>query len=350
MEAHTKAKHLILKTYLDAWFPIMLHSNKKIIFIDGFAGPGIYEDGEDGSPRIAFNTLFQHSASIKGEVLFVFFEKDKQRFASLKEVGKKIRSDISSKPKADLQIDIKPINVSFEEGIIDFLHKEEPQIPVLAFIDPFGFSGIPMELIRELAKREKCELLINFMTSYIHRFKGVDKVANSLESLFGLSDWEEQRLQLKKIDDLLEIYQDQLKKKTGVQFTRQFEMVTLNNNSGYHLIYATKNELGLRKIKEAMWKVDPELGKRFSDREATQTKLFESTPNYGVLRKQIYERFKGKEVGIREIDKFVTIETDFLTTHIRQGALMPLEENGMLEVRNRNRKNTYPENCLIIFK
>ena len=49
LEPHTKAKHLILRLYLDAWLPIMATYNGRIVFLDGFAGPGRYTGGEDGS-------------------------------------------------------------------------------------------------------------------------------------------------------------------------------------------------------------------------------------------------------------------------------------------------------------
>jgi three-Cys-motif partner protein len=51
LEAHTRAKHEILGRYLQAWTPILSASGlPHILYIDGFAGPGRYDGGEDGSP------------------------------------------------------------------------------------------------------------------------------------------------------------------------------------------------------------------------------------------------------------------------------------------------------------
>lgn len=62
---HTIAKHAILREYLAAWFPILSRQSAKvqsthpantkneILFIDAFAGPGEYANGEPGSPIIA---------------------------------------------------------------------------------------------------------------------------------------------------------------------------------------------------------------------------------------------------------------------------------------------------------
>jgi three-Cys-motif partner protein len=43
IEPHTQAKHEILSRYLDAWFPILASWNTKVLYIDGFAGPGTYK-------------------------------------------------------------------------------------------------------------------------------------------------------------------------------------------------------------------------------------------------------------------------------------------------------------------
>ena len=40
----------------------------------------------------------------------------------------------------------------------------------LAFIDPFGYSEIPFELIKKFMQNSKCELLLTFMTQPIIRF------------------------------------------------------------------------------------------------------------------------------------------------------------------------------------
>ena len=84
LEPHTLGKHRVLKSYLDAWLPIMGKRNRRILFIDGFAGPGKYKGGEDGSPLIALKALKNHAArsAITAEVVFIFVEKDPARAES----------------------------------------------------------------------------------------------------------------------------------------------------------------------------------------------------------------------------------------------------------------------------
>src|SRR5437667_12900872 len=86
LEPHTRGKHLVLKGYLDAWFVIMGRWNGRILFIDGFAGPGEYEGGEPGSPLIALQSLRDHSSRhlVSAEVRFLFIEKDPPRAEHLR--------------------------------------------------------------------------------------------------------------------------------------------------------------------------------------------------------------------------------------------------------------------------
>src|SRR4051794_21996687 len=65
-EPHTVAKHRILQAYLSAWMPILTRQSQKVgqqgkvRYIDGFAGPGIYQKGEKGSPILALEAALEH--------------------------------------------------------------------------------------------------------------------------------------------------------------------------------------------------------------------------------------------------------------------------------------------------
>src|SRR5947209_4352419 len=64
LDDHTRAKHRVLRAYLDAWLPVMGQQALKfrdgadpprLLLVDGFAGPGRYSRGEPGS-RLIFRT------------------------------------------------------------------------------------------------------------------------------------------------------------------------------------------------------------------------------------------------------------------------------------------------------
>jgi three-Cys-motif partner protein len=57
-----------------------------VAYLDGFAGPGQYEGGEDGSPIIALKAALEHSARITSEVVFVFVEEKPKRAEFLRQL------------------------------------------------------------------------------------------------------------------------------------------------------------------------------------------------------------------------------------------------------------------------
>jgi three-Cys-motif partner protein len=84
VDPHSVAKHQILRKYLDAWFPILLNFNNRVVYIDGFAGPGAYAGGQPGSPIVALEAARIHSRKVDKSLVFWFIEKKLKRVVNLK--------------------------------------------------------------------------------------------------------------------------------------------------------------------------------------------------------------------------------------------------------------------------
>jgi hypothetical protein len=204
-------------------------------------------------------------------------------------------------------------------------------IPTFAFIDPFGWTGAPFSLVTQILAERSCEVFVNFMYEEINRFIGhPDQVAN-FDTFFGADDWRrciaesDPRVRNRCLHDL---YLRQLH--TEALFVRSFEMSNARDVTDYYLFYATNELLGLRKMKEAMWKADESGEFRFSDAtDPNQLVLFESVPSFPTLRARIVAKFAGRQVPVREIEKFVVVETAFRESHYK-GVLKALERDGVV--------------------
>ncbi len=193
IDDHTRAKHEILRRYLQAWFPIMTKYNDRLIVLDGFAGPGEYMGGEIGSPLIAIDTLLDHfyDPIRQREVVFLFIEKDPDRYENLKQLLSKRKRERKFPTKVSYQV----FQGSFNETMIELLTRLEEQqwrlAPTFAFIDPFGYSHTPMSIISRLMHHPKCEVLITFMYEEINRFLTADYKTKEFQydELFGTQDW-----------------------------------------------------------------------------------------------------------------------------------------------------------------
>lgn len=351
LQPHTEAKHVILRKYLDAWLPILTKYQGRVIIIDGFAGPGQYSNGEDGSPIIALKAVINHKIPIKSEIRFLFIEKEKDRCEFLKNKIGQI--------KLPDNIKFECVNDEFAkviDSILDGMDKNNHNLaPTFTFIDPFGFSGVPLNIIKRIMKNKRCEVLISFMYEDIVRFLGLPQNQKNGTELFASDEWKniikEKDSELKE-KQLHQLYQKQLENLADIKFVRSFKMRNKFDKCDYFLFFGTNNQLGLTKMKEAMWRVDPSGKFEFSDvtYNPSQTLLSPLRPNYTLLKSLIVKKFKGQEVKSEELKNFVITETPFLETHYKKTILKPMEKNGEIRVnRNGAKTGSYADGVVIEF-
>lgn len=351
LEPHTNAKHVILREYLSAWFPILSSQANRIVYLDGFAGPGIYSKGEKGSPIIAIQTAETHAFRNKlRQIIFLFLEKDQKRYRKLQQVLAEEFPNLKNNTNNSLLYRVENAQFSTRiKEILDELENSQQKLaPTFALLDPFGFSGLPMTLIKQILKHEKSEVLITFMVGSVIRC--LDEMREeSLNSLFGTNKWQEAKARPtpEKKQFLLNLYVQQLKSNSGSKFVRTFEMADKNNKAIYYLVYGTKHWKGMDVIKKAMRKVMQGGTYRFSDKtDPNQTFLYDSTDWTSEFSELIYQRFKGMPVPILIIEKFAA-ETPYI---FHKKILKHLEKtNRIVKVRGRKKRFTYPDKCIIEF-
>lgn len=355
LDPHTKAKHELLRHYLNGWFPVLSTYNGRIVFLDGFAGPGRYKNGEPGSPLIALATLLDHSffpRMTNCEFLFIFCEPTPSRFASLQEEIKLLQEQRAPWPSRVKIILLDKLFENAASSIVDDLRTQKKKLaPTFAFVDPFGFSGLPIQLLKELLASPRCELFVNYMVDYVNRFAAAGNVDHHLTELFGTERYKEAAgLSGKARQQFLhDLYEEQIKKVCDFPFVQSFGMINTTGHIGYYLFYATRDIKGLEIMKDAMWKVDPGGDYRFSDRLAGQTILFiEENLEVGPLRRMLLKSFAGQTATIEEIERFTTIHTPYKKTHLRSPVLTPLEKEGAIQVQ-RPGKRGFPAGTTIIF-
>src|SRR5439155_18966445 len=112
------------------------------------------------------------------------------------------------------------------------------------FLDPFGFKGMPMEIVARILRFKRSEALITFMERFINRFSESEFHEDALGELFGTDKWRgvrdlnepEARKQF-----LLGLYTDELRSRAPGLYVRTFEMMDASNNVLYYLVFATKS-------------------------------------------------------------------------------------------------------------
>ncbi len=346
---HTAVKHLILRSYLGAWLP-KLAWTKRIIFIDGFAGPGEYIGGESGSPLIALETAITHKGDLSDcELIFMFVEADPARY-------KHLHTLLTDVPHSG-NIKFGAVKGEFSDhlgGILDKLETDgHSMAPALIMADPFGFTGMPFDLIARAAGQPRSEFLISFMYDSITRWLKLPDHEHNFDRLFGCETWRD-GIELKgdaRKQFLLELYVSQLRS-SGLKYVRTFEMIDDGNRTEYVLVFGTHSLDGLRAMKAAMWNADPSGKFKFSDASvSTQLTLIAQQPDFDLLKRLIVDHFAGQDVSMAQLEEFVLVETPFRERHYKMQILKPMEQAGDLEVVKspRKRKFFYPPGTILHF-
>lgn len=351
LEPHTKGKHLVLRAYLDAWLPILGSAHSRVLFIDGFAGPGEYSGGEEGSPQIAMRALVDHSAAIKTSVVYFFIEKDEAR-------AKHLESVVDSwKGKVPASTSVNVVTGTFDDTmkvILDYLDEQKKQLaPALVMVDPFGVAGTPMSVVSRLLQNPRCEIYFSLMYEFLNRFRSSEEFEPHLDEMFGCKDWRD----LKDIEDgearraaLYKLYSDQLRK-AGAKHVIHFDIFD-GNRLKYSIFFASRHEIGADRMKAAIWKAAPDGDFAFRGSRTPELALMAS-PDFGPLKQQLQAKFgDGKWHSISEVIKFVqSDETDYHSGQLKQKTLKPMEADGLLEADPATRRNrgTYPDGCRVKF-
>ena len=353
-EPHTEGKHLVLRRYLDAWFPIMSSWRGRILFIDGFAGPGEYAGGEEGSPLIAMRALVDHHARsrISAHVVFLFIEKDEKRAAHLDGLVKDWAPRLP--PNAEVHVLPGAFHRSMG-GVLDALEEQRKQMaPAFVMVDPFGVSETPMEVIHRVLENPSCEVYVSFIYEFINRFISTGEFQPHLDDLFGTQAW---RDAMRLCDEerqafLYALYEDQLRK-GGANEVLHFDLFE-GNRLVYSIFFGTQHPRGSDRMKQAIWKVAPFGDFSFRGSRTEQLLLGVDQPNFQPLRRAILEEFSGRGwVPVQAVLDFVASDaTEYHSGQVKRPILKPLEEAGILEVdaSSRQKKKTYPFGCRIRLK
>lgn len=131
-------KHKIIEKYLPPYIRKTgsRSTSGRVAYVDGYAGPGTYEDGTAGSPALAVEIAQVVCAGGERKVDGFFVEKDRASYLALKEY-------LSTE-----QPDWRVYKGSVEAHLPAIVAEISAGVPAFAFLDPFGI-GIPMTLLEE---------------------------------------------------------------------------------------------------------------------------------------------------------------------------------------------------------
>ena len=179
---HSKAKHAILSGYIKKYLSILSQSHRipsfNINLIDGFAGGGVYQNEDLGSPSIMIDAVSEASYEINNDrsrhinILpkFFFIEQDKKNFEYLKYV---IQQNHSENKNVILLND--DFNACLQD-IIVCVQKRNPRGGgrAIFFLDQDGYTAVKLDNLRRIRNElPGAEVIINISISWLSHIERV---------------------------------------------------------------------------------------------------------------------------------------------------------------------------------
>lgn len=354
----------IVSSYFSAWSRVIQKWNTPMAYIDLFCGPGKYENDKPSAPLLVVQNTLANPALLN-RMNFVFNDKDPNNISMLKQAILQI--DENSKLKARVQY----YNETVEQDFYNRLNIPA-NMPVLSFVDPFGYKGLTMNLINRLINNSGSDCIFFFNYNRINMaLSSNTKFDEHLKSLFGDTRTAE------------------LKKRLAHQPPEQREPIVLNaliealreNKSNYVLpfkfystemlrtshfiIFVTKHPVACKIMKQIMY------SNSAKDSDDVATFSFEDSRNFGVgfeqltifdrpiqsLRGDILRKYAGKAISVGSICN--EIDCDFSSHFVSKNVkdvLKQLELEGKISVvggrkqKYRSGKLNMPDGAVIQFE
>ncbi|WP_143650750.1 three-Cys-motif partner protein TcmP [Streptomyces phaeoluteigriseus] len=253
-------KHELLKRYLPQ-FGGMTGSqshDKRVVYLDGYAGEGRYENGEPASAEIALRVA-SHFRARHGVTVECFFTEAQQKsFERLQQVVEHYRAGGVLAHAHRSEVD----------GVLDSVIQRAVREPLFLFLDPCGLA-LPVERLVDVLARQRpqkkpaTELLMNFSMMAVWRLgghvrspKGNEKSLQRFDEVCGGTWWREYFADASAAsardgaaEDAIEAvaaeYSRRLARRTGMFVQSVPVSHAPHKRAVYRLVFATHSQYGL---------------------------------------------------------------------------------------------------------
>ena len=328
----SRIKAEIVSEYFRSWVRIIAPRARagRVAYVDLYAGPGRYEDGTASTPLLVVQEALAE-AGLPERLVTLFNDANPNATSNLKAQLQAL--DGYDKLKYRPLVRSSKVTEALAEEF-EGLHT----IPTLTFLDPFGYKGVTLRLIRSVVKDWGCEAIFFFNYNRINAAINNRMVENHMAGLFG-----EERLQRLRVDvegaspqERPTIIFDHLfmaLRDLGAEHCITFGFKRVNGRLSHYLCHVSKNALAYAIMKEIMAKkgtIDQDGIPRyeFTPDGAIQTQLFTKRP-FEILLEDLRSRFSGRTLTRKQLYEEHHVGKPYIRANYRS-ALLRLEEDSVV--------------------
>jgi three-Cys-motif partner protein len=360
----SQIKTSIVRKYFSAWWKVILGSEKrshrelKVCYIDLFAGPGRYDDGTKSTP-LEILGMAARDQDLGQALVAIFNDKDPNH-------SKSLSSEISAIPGIErLRFTPQVMTEEIDDEIVKIFDSMS-LAPSLVFIDPWGYKGLSLKLIKSVLKDWGCDCIFFFNYNRINMGIDNDVVTDRMADLFG----EERLAQLSKrmqglephvrelvvIEELMAALQEM-----GGRYVLPFRFKNeRGTRTSHHLFFVSKHPRGYIIMKDIMARessTEEQGVPSFEYNLATEKQplLFEYNRPLDDLKDILLAKFAGLTMSVKEIFERHNYGTGYIMRNYQQ-ALKQLEREKKITIspcfddrRKIKGEVTLADKCIVSF-
>jgi three-Cys-motif partner protein len=354
---NSKIKSLIVEKYFKAWASIVTTNWRvdRILYLDLFCGPGKYDDGTESTPIKVLKTAIA-DANLRNRLVTIFNDAKPEHCDSLRE------TIASLEGKNDLKYEPTILNTEVNQRITEYF-AQQALIPTLSFLDPFGYKGLTLPLIKSVLKDWGSDCILFFNYNRVNAAINNSAVETHINDLFGTIKAEELRSKLPNMDvrerelTIMEEFTKAIKNIGGeyvLPFTFKSDKV---HRTSHHLVFVTKNFRGYEVMKEIMANsssgqtIENVATFEYDPASSKYPTLFAFAASLQDLGASLVQQFRGKTMTMQEIYEVHNVGTPFIKKHYK-AVLKDLERTGKITAKpseNERRKNTFGDDVQVTF-
>lgn len=355
----SRVKAEIVEKYFDTWAKIMIATQRRfpqhdqrIGYVDLFAGPGRYESGAISTPVRVMQMVIANP-DYRQRLVTIFNDKDEKNVHSLE-------STLSSLTGAE---SLKHPPQIWHREVGDEIAKifeSMKTIPLVAFIDPWGYKGLSLRLVNAFLKDWGCDCIFFFNYMRINAGLSNPAVREHMSALFG--DERASRLEV-ELDPLRPPEREativnelaMALKAYGHRYVLPF---CFKNSTGkrtsHHLILVTKHFKGYDVMKNIMANASSEEVQgvpSFTYLPPTverQRLLFELSRPLDDLRSALLESYRGRTISTWDLYEEHSVDRPFVLRNY-QSVLQSLLAEEKIRVDRAPRKNSFARDIMVTF-
>ena len=351
-------KSAIVAKYFWAWAKVVTSQvkkgEKKIAYIDLFAGPGRYDDGTRSTPLLVLERAIE-DRDMREMLVTLFNDGDKNNSRSLEHAINEL-VDVQS-------LKHKPVVMNEEIGAeVVKMFEEMRLVPTLFFVDPWGYKGLSLQLVNAVVKDWACECIFFFNYNRINMGLNNPIVEEHMNALFGkeradlirskLQDLAPQDRELLIVEELCHALNP-----TGERFVLPFGFKNdWGTRTSHHLIFVSKNFLGYHIMKSVMARESSKSEQgvasfAYSPADKNYPVLFELSRPLDDLKIMLLNDCAGRAITFADLYREHSVGKPYTDSNYKQVLKMLEEEGAIIPQRLgvKRRKGTFADDVMIQF-